>query len=694
MRASGFSFKLFFLLVIVFQFIQIIYFQRSIFLEIYDTTYWQDRLEHSQWHLPLSKRIVGDDGLFSYVGINLIKGADPSIFINPETPPLGKYLIGLSILVFRNPAYYALLLGIGTLILFYHFSKKILKNQENALFLTAILSLDPLFFSQLNKAWVDLPQLFFLLANLLIFHKITDSKIKRKLFLSLMAGLFLGFFTQTKPAILFPVLFILEAGFLFWNKLWKETFIFNFGIAAGVLLVYIPYFSHGHNLIDFLKLQKYIIAFYTKSQLVVHKEAIWQTLFLGKFPDITSRIPTNITEWWILWPIVTFIGILVSVMFIFRRNSSLFQKGLALFVLISLIIFTLIPSYPRYLLILLPFLYLFSVYITDKFLKKELKLVMLSIILIYGLIHSTYYLLPKPDSLLKNFYYNFSNQYFHDIYQENLVGEDRVSLSRQDFRSIAQGALEDATIKAIEITEKKRNISSNKGEIEISVLYRTNDLGSFREDKKVYLVKENGEWKVKWNWSLLFKDFMPSLTIETDINFAKRGSIFDEFGKILAEDSGGYLILVNPEQIDTKKEEKMLMLLGEISHSKPVHLQNAYLENALPGKSIPIATNFILLSDELKEELASYPGLSMTDHPVRVYKGFINPTTIRNLFYEECCTRIYSVYNYHGVSGLEKDYDSVLWGESGGSIVIKTKDGDLVRTIIRKGKKDGEDIFL
>lgn len=92
-------------LIIFVQFLQILYFKRSFFLINYDVSYWKDRLEHSQWTLPLSKRIIGDDGLFSYGGYTLAIGASPD-GLNTETAPLGRYLIEFSILLFKSPAYY------------------------------------------------------------------------------------------------------------------------------------------------------------------------------------------------------------------------------------------------------------------------------------------------------------------------------------------------------------------------------------------------------------------------------------------------------------------------------------------------------------------------------------------------------------------------------------------------------------
>ena len=85
-------FGFFLLTIFLTQLLLLLFFNRTYLLGSYDASYWKERFEHSQWSMPLSNRIIGYDGLFSYVGYRLADGEDPSK-INPETQPVGKYLI-------------------------------------------------------------------------------------------------------------------------------------------------------------------------------------------------------------------------------------------------------------------------------------------------------------------------------------------------------------------------------------------------------------------------------------------------------------------------------------------------------------------------------------------------------------------------------------------------------------------------
>lgn len=681
-------------LIILIQAFQIIYFERNYFIEKYDVSYWKDRYEHSQYVLPLSKRIIGDDGLFAYAGYRLINGDNP-FSINVDKPPLGKYLIGISILIFKNPAYYALFFGIGCLVIFYGIAKYLLKDKILALTATVILFLDPLFFTQLWKSWIDVAQLFFLLANIFFILNSSLRRSKNLLFL-IVGGFSLGLFAEIKPPILFPIIFVLETIFLYFKKLKKEYFFFILGIVLGIFLPYLRYYQLNFDVLDVLRVHKFMASIYLQSQLQIHHLAVWQTLFFGRFPDIVNGLPTTVSEWWWLWPIATLFSAPAVLFYLIKKNVSIEWRGISIFLLLTLIIYTIIPSYPRYLIIVLPFLYLLFINFVSKITNANLQIVFLTIIFLYGVVHANFLLQPNPDAVVNNFYYNLSHQYFQDLYQEDLAKEGRPTISREKFRILTQKTLNYATVKAIDIKEKKRNITpyTNIGSVNVIITYKTQNLGSFSEEKIVDVIEENGQWKVKWNWDIILNDFLPEYTVEAKTIVGRRGKIIDAKGKILAQDDLGYLILINPQKIDTKKENEMLKFLESYGYKgDDVKLQNAYLENVLPKDEVPLITIKRLISEKEKEKLLSYAGVRLVEYPSRIYNR-LDWKSIKNTFFEECCSRIYSSYNYHGIKGEELDYDAILWGYDGGSITIKDNKNNKIREVLQKDKKDGSDVIL
>lgn len=686
-------FTLFLLVIFLSQIFQTFYFNRNYFSEKYDVSYWKDRFEHSQWQLPLSNRIIGDDGLFSYIGYTMAKGADPSKN-NPETQPVGKYLIGFSILIFKNPVYYSLIMGFLSLLIFYFLARNLFKNNLSSFFATLLLFLDPLFFSQFWNSWVDISQLFFLLVNILFLVYLSPKNKHNKLY-SVICGLSLGFFVQSKLPVLLPIIFILELLYFFKNKYIKNYLFYLFGFALGVLIPYVQYFLLGHSILDFIKLQKYIIVFYKKSEIVTHVWAIWQTLVLGIFPNISSIGVIKVMEWSILWPISLVISI-YAFYNIFKDKNKYFWKSLSIFTLLGLLIFGLIPSYPRYLLLIIPFLYLFVAYAININFNKIITNFFIVLFLFYGLINSFLFLIPKPDMVLNDFYYNLSNQFFQDIYIQD-VSSKSIGISKDKFRLISQKAFEDGQIKNIKITEIQRKINnlSSSGYVKLLVEYKTLNLGAFSENKVINLTKENSRWKIVWNWDLVLNKFKPGYAIKTSVITGKRGNIIDSDNKILASDQMGYLISVNPQLINTKKEQSMLLFIGSLVNVTPVRLQNVYLENSIPGEYVPVATTFTSINDNQKQALLEFKGLQLSSYASRLYDtSKISSLSIKNLFYDECCSRIYSSFNYHGISGPEKDFDDKLSGYDGGETDIISQTGSIIRAIVKKEAKNGQNVKL
>lgn len=684
---------IFCLLAFIVQFVQVIYFQRSLFTEKYDTEYWKDRYEHSQYQLPLSNRIIGDDGLFAYSGYRLINGDNP-FSINVDKPPVAKYLFGLSILLFQNPLYVVFVFGIATLIIFYFISKHFLRDGNLAVLTVTFLCLDPLFSSQFWITGLDLIQLFFLLLNILLLTKI--EKLRRwSIFVALGSGLSLGLFVEVKPPIILPIIFVLETAFLFYKGFKKEYLFFLLGLIFGVLIPYLRFIYMGNGITDVLKVHKFMASVYLQSELKAHIGAIWLTLLTGKFPNIVTGSLINVYEWWVMWPILTLLGTVMAILSFFTKKNPVFNKGLAVFLLASLIVFTFIPSYPRYLVLVLPFLYLFGISFLQRFLNRGRSILYL-MLLVFGVINSFFFLLPKPESSLNGFYYNLSHLYLHDVYQESIADISSLGLTRDQFRYITNKAFDNARIRVIEVKELSKNVSlfSEYGDLRIGLTYKTQDLGSFYEEKNIKLLKVKDRWKIKWDWDIIFEDFLPDYKIESQIILGKRGSIIDAKGNNLAKDDSSYIVLLNPNMLDAKREKEMIKLIESYGYNGDISIHNAYLENVLLGSYVPLMTFYTAIKNEEKVNLLSYSGIKIIEYPSRIYNGNIDFKYLKNTFYDECCTRIYSSYNYHGIKGIEKDYDNVLWGYSGGRILIKNTEGTIIRIIVEKDKKDGQDIIL
>ena len=355
--------KLFIIAIIIFLFHLVfrIYDYRDAYLTPYDAAFWEDLYKNSQWVIPNSKTPIGDDGVYTYAGWEYIHGQDPST-LNAELPPLGKYLIGISEVVFLNQNIFALFSGILFLGALYYLGFVIFNKHFFAFLPVLLISLEPLFYTQLRVTLLDT-----LYGGLLFFT--FAFFIKKKYIISF---LFLGLAAATKSAIsTFALVLFVTCLFLLITKQWKEIKRYVIGIpfaALTFLLSYIQYFSLGNSFIEFLKVQKWIVTFYAdgaKGSLT----APWELLFTGSYSNWFGTT-TQVTDWHFGWTILLLLS-LASIYILIRKRIMKPVSFLGIWILAYLLFLSLVPIWPRYFLLLLPSMYIVSLWVYMHYVKVK-----------------------------------------------------------------------------------------------------------------------------------------------------------------------------------------------------------------------------------------------------------------------------------------------------------------------------------
>jgi hypothetical protein len=330
-----------------------VYGYRESYMQQFDAKYWEKRYNESQWVIPNSKNPIGDDGLFTYTAWKYIQGEDPQ-FLVPEYPPLGKYILGITILIFNNQNIFALLSGLFVLITFYKLNKLLfVKNNILAFVPVLLFSLEPLFYTQLRAPFFDLLYLLLLLLTFYFFLQ------KRFLF----AALFLGCFASIKFPVTVGLIVVVQLLYLISQKETRQIRKYLLILPlVGVIYVlsYLRFFVLGHSFFDFLALQKYIINFYAIGAKAVH-HSVWEMIMTGNWPTwfgTTQRVD----EWQITWPLLLLSFIYTSI-HIIRKKTLGIPFFIQLWVVGYLLFLSVVPVFPRYLLLILPFLYNLTIWV-------------------------------------------------------------------------------------------------------------------------------------------------------------------------------------------------------------------------------------------------------------------------------------------------------------------------------------------
>jgi hypothetical protein len=692
--------NLVFLLLITCYLMLIFYTFRGIYLKPFDASYWKNKFEQSQWSLPLSNRTIGDDGLYLYEGYRLIHGGDPSL-INVEMPPLGKYLIGLSIMVFHNGNMYGFLTMTAVLIVFYLITRKLF-NPPISFIITALFALDPLVINQFPLTMLDSLQLFFLLLTLILLISLHKPVINKNFHIILLSISLAGFALSKAP--LFTPLLGIIVFYCLWTtwKSIKTLIILFFSTSIFYCLAYIRYFFLHHSFLDFIKIQKWIISFYIHGGIHGKFMALFSTLLLNRYPDLFKNSFSTLSEWSPLWPIITIAGILILFQMYKDWRNTIRNPYFSLYVwaLLIIIVLSFIPLWPRYLLIVLPFLYLFFGVLISKINNNKILIGICSVLLITQIFSLLPITFPVPDGMIKQFSYTWENGLFQDMYEE-LSEKSQQQMSRDEFFKFGKtlwhnGEIEQAYVKYGEIPWNRFSTSIT---IPMSISYITENLGSFDQATNLPIVKEHNRWKVHFSWNMYIKNISPNTHLETTIIPGKRGSIVNWIHTPISYDFESTLISIKPDEVDKTKEDEMNSFIEELFNTKiqSLAIHHRYVFNTIPSMIIPIGVIPHPMTEKQKESLLSFPGIKLSKSTARMEQALVgfDIGITRQKYYYECCSYLYSPTNYEGISGLEKEKNDILQGQNGGTLnLIDTSTGQVIQTLIEKKPIHGNDVIL
>lgn len=337
---------------------------KSDYFSRYDPDYWQIRYEESNWAKGWeSSEPMGDAELYAYAGWRQIQGDDPTK-INAEMPPFGKYLIGFSILIFQNQNVQAIFFGIALLAVIFLISKEILRDRVWALVAVFFFSIEKLFLEDLATSMLDLPFTFFIS---LVFYCLIKGRQNPRWYLGTV--IFLALVATTKMYLVGFALFgVVALYLLFLLVVFRYRDLFWFLLFSPLFLAlycstYLVYFINGHNFIDFKELHFWIRHFARVQMPGYPQFEIWRLLLLGQWRTWWGEGIIHLKQWSPFW-LISFLSIFPTGWFIFKARKKL---NLNLLILVTwflslMIMYSYGLPYPRYLLPVLPPLYLLLCY--------------------------------------------------------------------------------------------------------------------------------------------------------------------------------------------------------------------------------------------------------------------------------------------------------------------------------------------
>lgn len=348
---------------IFFQFFSLLFQNRTKFFEPhYDKEYvlLKNAYYASQYAKKNSQAIITDEIFEAFAGGAFLKGMNP-IHIVHDHPPLGRYIISLSILLFNNASTVIPMLLILSFLGVFLVGKLILKNVWLSLIPVAIFANEPLLLGKLLYSPLPEPiQLpFIIFAN---YFFLLAVKSKRKWLLYAVVSALLGIVISTRFFVTGAVL-LFSMGFylLLIQKSIKDIIVFCITLPLAVIVLLLSYtrtMMDGYSILQIFGVQKYILAYHKSA--FIHPFSFWDLMMFNRWHTWWgNQAVLSDPQWVILWPFSLIVSGLVLLFALLKKISI---PDEAKFLLIWIIFYALMLSAgytsTRYFMPILPFLYI------------------------------------------------------------------------------------------------------------------------------------------------------------------------------------------------------------------------------------------------------------------------------------------------------------------------------------------------
>lgn len=305
-----------------------------------------------------------------------------------------------------------------------------------------------------------------------------------------------------------------------------------------------------------------------------------------------------------------------------------------------------------------------------------------------------------PQETVKNYFALVEKKQYDKMY-DMLSESSKEKISKKKFTERNQNIYEGIEAKDIKISiPEKEKLKGNPVTVKYSETMETSaDEISF--DNAVTLQKEDGEYKIDWDSTIIFPNLQDSYKVQIQTESADRGTIYDRNGVVLAGNGTVLEVGLVPGKMgdDAAKAEAIKKLAQMLEVSEEA------IQNALGGASYVQDDSFVPIkkiakgNEEKEAQLLTIPGVMLNDSQDRVYPlgaaaghltGYVQAVTAEDL--EKLENKGYHANSVIGRSGLEQAYEEELRPVDGTRIIIADETGNTIETLAYQPAQNGKDV--
>lgn len=304
-----------------------------------------------------------------------------------------------------------------------------------------------------------------------------------------------------------------------------------------------------------------------------------------------------------------------------------------------------------------------------------------------------------PQETVKNYFALVEKKQYDKMY-DMLSESSKEKISKKKFTERNQNIYEGIEVKDIKISiPEKEKLKGSPVTVKYSETMETSaDEISF--DNAVTLQKEDGEYKIDWDSTVIFPNLQDSYKVQIQTESAQRGTIYDRNGVILAGNGTVLEVGLVPGKMgdDTVRAES-IKKLAELLDVSEEAIQNALGASYVQDDSFVPIKKIAKGNEEKEAQLLTIPGVMLNDSQDRVYPlgaaaghltGYVQAVTAEDL--EKLENKGYHANSVIGRSGLEQAYEEELRPVDGTRIIIADETGNTIETLAYQPAQNGKDV--
>lgn len=301
----------------------------------------------------------------------------------------------------------------------------------------------------------------------------------------------------------------------------------------------------------------------------------------------------------------------------------------------------------------------------------------------------------EAKRLLNDYFSLINNKSYEEMYETtasmNMSKDDFITRNQNIYEGIDASNIQ-IEIQTVEKADNGYNVSyhekmyTSAGEVEFT--------------NTANVVKENGEFKLKWDSHMIFPQLGDNDKVRVTTIKAKRGSILDRNDVPLAEDGDIASVGIVPGKLGENRDES-IQKISELTGVSVDYINQSLSASYVQDDTFVPVKKIVDSNTELKNQLLQIPGVMINKEDGRVYSlgeeaahliGYVQPINAEEL--EEHEEEGYTSTSLIGKSGLELAYEDTLRGIDGTDIYIVDENENRIATLATQDKKDGQDVKL